>query len=174
MTAVQLVSVLRHFGLDVLLLALGVTLVTSLLKKTVLKKFPSKVYVFLPFILGLLFFAAYRMLTLWSITPLTKGIRDTIEGGFACGSAATLYYVVYEQFFRKKKTTVSPLLPLLEGIVPEGEREAAANELFEGSKSALDMLPFVRETLLPYADDSLSEAEFDCAAQLIAEFLSTL
>ena len=174
MTAVQLVNVLRHFGLDVLLLALGVTLITSILKKTVLKSFPNKVYVFLPFLLGLILYATYRCLALWSISPLTGDIRTTVEGGLSCGSAATLYYVVYEQFFRRKKTIVNPLLPLLEGIVPEGETEEAAAALYEGSKSAAELLPFVRETLLQYVDDSLSEAEFDATCQLIADFLSTL
>ena len=174
MTAVQLVNVLRNYGLDVLLLALGVTVITSLLKKTVLKSFPKKVYVFLPFLLGLLLYAIYRMIALWSAAPLTGDIRTTLEGGLGCGSAATLYYVVYEQFFRKKKTVLNPLLPLMQGIVAEGEQEEAAKALYEGSKTAIELLPFVRNTLLPYADDALSEAEFDAACGLIAEYLSTL
>ena len=174
MTAVQLVNVLRNFGVDVLILALAVTLLTALLKKTVLKNFPNKVYVFLPFLLGLLLYATYRMAALWSITPLTSDIRTTIEGGISCGSAATLYHVIYEQFFRKKKTTPASLLTLLEGIVAEGEKEEAAKELTEGCKSTVELLSFVRETLLQYVEDSLSEAEFDATCQLIADFLSTL
>ena len=174
MTAVQLVNVLRHYGLDVLLLALGVTLVTSLLKKTVLKSLPNKVYVFLPFLLGLIIYAAYRMIALWSIAPLTSDVRATLEGGFGCGSAATLYYAVYEQFFRKKKRTVNPIIPLLQGVVAEDETEEAAKELLDGSKSAVEMLPFVRETLLRFVADDLPEAEFDVTCQLIAEFLTAL
>lgn len=174
MTAVQLVNVLRNYGVDVLLLALAVTLLTALLKKTVLKSLPNKVYVFLPFLLGLLVYAAYRMLALWSVAPLTSDIRTTVEGGFSCGSAATLYHVIYEQFFRKKKTDENPLLALLQGIVAEGEMEKAAKELKEGCKGAVELLSFVKETLLQYVEDSLSEAEFDATASLIADFLSSL
>ena len=104
MSAIQYLSTFRLYGWDVLLLAGGVTLLTSLLKKTVLKNAPKKLFVFLPFALGIVLYAIYRSLVTLSAEPFTTGLAATVEGGFACGCAATLYYVVYEQFFRKRPT----------------------------------------------------------------------
>ena len=100
MSAIQYLSAFRTFGADVLALALGVTLVTSLFKKTVFKNRSKKLFVFLPFALGFVFYAVYRAIAARSAIPFTGELFRTCEGGFACGCAATLYYVVYEQFFR--------------------------------------------------------------------------
>ena len=104
MSAIQYLSAFRLYGWDVLLLAGAVSLLTALLKKTVLQNAPKKVYVFLPFALGILLYAVWRALVTLSAEPFTTGLAATLEGGFGCGCAATLYYVIYEQFIRKKKT----------------------------------------------------------------------
>lgn len=104
MSAIQYLSTFRLYGWDVLLLAGAVTLLTALLKKTVLKNASRKLYVFLPFAIGILLYAAYRGLVTLSPLPFTTNLAATIEGGFGCGCAATLYYVIYEQFFRKRET----------------------------------------------------------------------
>ena len=104
MSAIQYLSAFRLYGWDVLLLAGAVSLLTALLKKTVLQNAPKKVYVFLPFALGILLYAVWRALVTLSAEPFTTGLATTLEGGFGCGCAATLYYVIYEQFIRKKKT----------------------------------------------------------------------
>ena len=175
MTAVQFVNALRQYGADVLILAVGVTLITSLLKKTVLKKCPNKVYVFLPFLLGLLLYAIFRMVATWSVVPLTNELCGTIESGLGCGSVATIYYVIYEQFFKKGKTTLS-LSPALEGIVPDGVREEVANALLAGGKklSAGELSAFVRETLAPYADASLTEVELEACVRTLSALISAL
>ncbi len=104
MSAIQYLSAFRLYGWDVLLLAGAVSLLTALLKKTVLQNAPKKLYVFLPFALGILLYAVWRALVTLSAEPFTTGLAATLEGGFGCGCAATLYYVIYEQFIRKKKT----------------------------------------------------------------------
>ena len=104
MSAIQSLSAFRLYGWDVLLLAGAVSLLTALLKKTVLQNAPKKLYVFLPFALGILLYAVWRALVTLSAEPFTTGLAATLEGGFGCGCAATLYYVIYEQFIRKKKT----------------------------------------------------------------------
>ncbi len=169
MTAVQFVTVLRRTGADVLFLALGVTLVTSLIKKTARGRLPAKAFVFLPFLLGVLFCAAYRMLSTWSVLPVTGELSSTLESGFSCGSVATLYYAVYEQFIRGDNT--SPVLPLLEGIVPEEKRKEAADALY-AERGADDLPARVTEILLLYSD--LSEEELSAPAALIAQFLYLL
>ena len=103
MTILQYLSAFRLFGGDVLVLGLVVTIAVSVLKKTVLKNATKKLFVFLSFVLGTVLFAAYRCLAELSAAPLTSGLAETFESGFACGCAATLYYVVYEQFLRVKQ-----------------------------------------------------------------------
>ena len=91
MSAIQYLSAFRTFGADVLALALGVTLVTSLFKKTVFKNRSKKLFVFLPFALGLVFYAVYRAIAARSAIPFTEELFRTCEGSFACSCAATLY-----------------------------------------------------------------------------------
>ena len=63
MTVIELFGVLNRFGVDVLVLAFGVTFLTSLLKKTVMKSVNRKVFVFLPFGLGILIYTVYSILS---------------------------------------------------------------------------------------------------------------
>lgn len=198
MTAIQYLNVFRVYGADVLLLALGVTLVCALLKKTALKNAPKKLYVVLPFALGLIFFAAYRMIAELSWEPITDTFARTLEGGFACGCAATLYYVVYEQFFRKKHAAAEesgadsteneqqeplhtdasalPLLALLEGFLPAGSQAQAAEEMISGSKgkSGEELSLFVEETLRRFALPDLPETQLRTLRDLIAAYLGVL
>ena len=161
---------------------MGVTLCCSLLKKTVLKKCAKKVYAFLPFLLGLIVYAAYRAILTLSAEPFTGGLTDTFEGGFACGCVATLYYVVYEQFFRTtppaastQTPAVSPVTPLLQGVVPEEKVEQAAKDICEGSKDKTgdELFCFVLKTLRAYTSENgaVSEAELMLYAKTLSQFL---
>lgn len=175
MTALQYFNGLRTFGADVLLLALGVTLLTSLLKTTVMKNCTKKVFVFLPFVIGIIVYASFSALVTLSADPFTKDLLVTIEKGISCGLAATTYYVVYEQFFRSsKKTTASPLLSLLEGIIPEEKREDAAKALTEKCTGAeKERLPeIIREILLTYASPELTSVETEAAIAILSQYFS--
>ena len=204
MSAIQYLSTFRLYGWDVLLLAGGVTLLTSLLKKTVLKNVPKKLFVFLPFALGIVLYAIYRALVTLSAEPFTTGLAATVEGGFACGCAATLYYVVYEQFFRKRPTadtgaadgagesetpdtgaaddadtdmgeSIPPVAPLLEGFVPEETRHAVARSLTEGARGKTgDALRTFVRETLFSAAPAATEAELLALTELVAAFLSSL
>ena len=196
MSAIQYLSTFRLYGWDVLLLAGGVSLLTALLKKTVLKNASKKLYVILPFALGIVLYAVYRALVTLSAAPFTAELAATLEGGFACGCAATLYYVVYEQFFRKKADgqtadtgaaddggtqdadadgAASPVAPLLEGYVPEETRTEVAQALYEGArgKTGDALRTFVRETLFSAAP-AATEAELIALTELIAAYLASL
>ena len=204
MSAIQYLSTFRLYGWDVLLLAGGVTLLTSLLKKTVLKNVPKKLFVFLPFALGIVLYAIYRALVTLSAEPFTTGLAATVEGGFACGCAATLYYVVYEQFFRKRPTadtgaadgagesetpdtgaaddadtdmgeSIPPVAPLLEGFVPEETRHAVARSLTEGARGKTgDALRTFVRETLFSAAPAATEAELLALTELVAAYLSSL
>lgn len=174
MSIVQLFGAFRAYGADVLLLAFGVTLTVSLLKKTVMKNLPKKVFVFLPFAVGLVYYAVFRAIVTASAAPFTDEIERTLEGGFACGCAATLYYVVYEQFFRGKN--VPPLYPLLEGIVPEDKREEAAKALSDCYASSGESERKARflELLKTYCGDTMSEDELSEIAEVLLDYLASL
>ena len=204
MSAIQYLSTFRLYGWDVLLLAGGVTLLTSLLKKTVLKNAPKKLFVFAPFALGIVLYAIYRALVTLSAEPFTTGLAATVEGGFACGCAATLYYVVYEQFFRKRPTAdtgaadgagesetpdtgaaddadtdmgevIPPVAPLLEGFVPEETRHAVARSLTEGARGKTgDALRTFVRETLFSAAPAATEAELLALTELVAAYLSSL
>ncbi len=176
MTALQFFNAFRTFGADVLLLALGVTLFTSLLKKTVMKNCNKKAFVFLPFAIGLVVYAVFSALVTLSADPFTKDLATTIEKGFSCGLAATLYYVVYEQFIRAPKSTAEsdPLYTLLGGIVPEEnmkEAVAALNETCIGAEKER-LSATVRETLIPYVSPALTEAETDASVLILVSYFS--
>ncbi len=173
MDSLKFLTVFRAYGADVLLLALGVTLVTSLLKKTALKNCSKKIFVFLPFAIGIVVYAVYRALVTLSAAPFTSDLAKTMEGGFACGCAATLYYCIYEQFLRTGKKQ-NPLLPLLE-IIPENIREQAANELLEKCKGKPreELSVPVKETLALYAPDA-PEAEVEALAKILVGYLGVI
>ena len=175
MTAMEFLEALKTYGADVLLLAAGVSLLTALFKKTVLKNCPNKVYVFLPFLIGIVLYAAYRAIATWSVLPFTEDIASTLEGGFGCGSAATIYYILYEQFIRKGKTKLS-LSPMLGGILPEEKCEEASDELLAGAKERPEeeLTVFVKETIVRYAGDSLSEPELEALVHALSTLLAAL
>ena len=62
MDLVGFVSYLRQFKADVLLFGLAAWGVSLLLQKTLLKKAGAKVQAFLPFALGTVLYAAYRLI----------------------------------------------------------------------------------------------------------------
>ena len=196
MSAIQYLSTFRLYGWDVLLLAGGVSGRTARLERAVLKDAAKKLYVILPFALGIVLYAVYRALVTLSAAPFTAELAATLEGGFACGCAATLYYVVYEQFFRKKADgeaadtgtaddggsqdadaggAASPVAPLLEGYVPEETRAEVAQALYEGArgKTGDALRTFVRETLFSAAP-AATEAELIALTELIAAYLTSL
>ena len=176
MSTFQYLSAFRLYGADVLILALGVTLVVSLLKKTVCKKLPKKLFVALPFLLGIVVYAAYRLITAFGEGSALDQAFAILEGGFAVGCAATLYYVVYEQFFRSESGKSPTVLgPLLVGILPDEEIEAAEQELLNGRTGLEDdaLYAFVLETLSRYGT-TLTDAERSIHAKLIAEYLAVI
>ena len=168
MTVMELYGILRRCGVDVLFLALGVTFLTSLLKKTVMKSANRKVFVFLPFGLGILIYALYSVIARGTCFT-AEDISDVIGAGFSTGSAATLYYVFYEQFLRGK--TMDPLLPLLV-CIPDEKRAEASEKLRSLGNTDGEMT--AEEILREYADPPLSEEELKLTASLLREYLASI
>lgn len=144
MTILQYLSAFRLFGGDVLVLGLAVTIAVSVLKKTALKNAPKKLFVFLPFALGTIVFAAFRCLAELSAAPLTSDLAATFEGGFACGCAATLYYVVYEQFLRVKQSAAGSA----ENAAAAENTGSAENAPTDGARSAEETVRTLLKTFV--------------------------
>ncbi len=173
MTVIELYGVLRRYGVDVLLLALGVTLLTSLLKKTVMKSVGKKVFVFLPFGLGILIYALYSISTRGCAAFVGGEWTSVLGGGLSTGSAATLYYVFYEQLLRGK-IVMDPLEPLLT-CVPEDKRaeaSAAISEAFAAEKE--DRLSAISAQLEAFCDPPLPKEELLCLASVLEGYLTAL
>ena len=144
MTILQYLSAFRLFGGDVLVLGLAVTIAVSVLKKTALKNAPKKLFVFLPFALGTIVFAAFRCLAELSAAPLASDLAATFEGGFACGCAATLYYVVYEQFLRVKQSAAGNA----ENAAAAENTGSAENAPTDGARSAEETVRTLLKTFV--------------------------
>lgn len=174
MDLIQYLGSLRLYKPDVLCLALGVTLLTSLIKKTLLKNCEKKVYFFLPFAIGFFVYLVYRLLVTMSLSPLSGGFADTLEGGFACGCAATVYYIVYKQFFRAKESE-NPVYPLLEGLIPDDKRKEAAELLSEAGQELQgeELRAFALSIFAEYSPE-LSEAEKAAAVAALCALLEKL
>ncbi|RXZ61872.1 hypothetical protein ESZ91_05655 [Candidatus Borkfalkia ceftriaxoniphila] len=92
----QIAAIFDKFGADVLALGALAYVLTLILKKTLLKKAPKKYLTFVPFLLGILLYAAFSFFTHWQAPP----VQETLQKGVAAGGAATVIHVVYEQFLR--------------------------------------------------------------------------
>lgn len=148
MTILQYLSAFRLFGGDVLVLGLAVTIAVSVLKKTALKNAPKKLFVFLPFALGTIVFAAFRCLAELSAAPLTNDLAATFEGGFACGCAATLYYVVYEQFLRVKQSAAGNAENAAAENAAAANTGSAENAPTDGARSAEETVRTLLKTFV--------------------------
>lgn len=169
MTILPYLSAFRLFGGDVLVLGLAVTVAVSVLKKTVFKNAPKKLYVFLPFVLGTVAFAAFRCLAELSFEPLTQCVSDTLEGGFACGCAATLYYVVYEQFLRVKQSAAQDAAP---DAAQTDAAQTDAGTQPDASAAAAILKAFVSADLATEAAEALCKGYGAMPESAFAEFVS--
>ena len=134
MTFIEIIDTFTFYGVDVLLLAAATAAVTQLLKITLFKRAKKKLLTFLPFIVGTLFYAVYAAVRNLSFVYLFEEYTSILEHGISVGAAATLYYVLYEQFVREKKNLSASekvIATLIEGYIPAESIEEAAKSISE-------------------------------------------
>lgn len=90
----QIAAIFDKFGADVLALGALAYVSTLILKKTLLKKAPKKYLTFVPFLLGILLYAAFSFFHTLRRRPYRKRCRKASPRA----GAATVIHVVYEQF----------------------------------------------------------------------------
>lgn len=123
------------YGVDVAVLGIVTSALTQILKATLFKKAPNKIYTFLPFILGIIIYVFYAAATHTSFDYVLENFARIAERGLSVGAAATMVYVIYEQFVRGKPAKNAVCLTvaaILEGYVGEEKRYAVAQNIVEG------------------------------------------
>lgn len=179
MTFIEIIDTFTYYGIDVVLLALVTAVVTQTLKLTLLKNVSKKLITFLPFLLGTLLFAIYADIRNLSFFFIFEEYSYVLENGISVGAVATLFYVLYEQFIRKKEgfsSTEEVIAALIGGYVTQENVETAAKSVAEAiaADATDDGAEKIEEILAEYADGEVSESEIKLISKLIVDTLAHL
>lgn len=177
MTLIEILDAFSFYGLDIMLLAALTTIVVQILKISILKKCQKKIYTFLPFIVGCLFYGAYTVLYNMDFRILLTQYVDIIEHGFSVGALSTIIYVCYEQFIRGKQeqsATAGVIATLIEGYVPTDELDNAAERIAEAIEKDVTGEGAVKaaDILKDYCGDEVDETNIKLLAKLIIQTLA--
>ncbi len=177
MTFIEIIDTFTFYGIDVILLAAATALITQLMKKTLFSRAQKKIVTFLPFLTGIFLYAVYAGVRNMSVAYLFEEYTSIIEHGISVGTAATLYYVLYEQFVRKPNglsETEKVVAALIEGYVPSDSIEAAAKAVAEaiGRDVTGNGAARAQEIIAGYADGEINEKDVVLLSKLIIETLA--
>lgn len=179
MSIFQIIDAFAFYGFDVVLLAAATSVTVQIFKKTLLKRCNKKIYTFLPFIFGTVFYAAYAAVRNLSAQYLLENYVSVLEHGFSVGALSTLTYVCYEQFLQNKKATTATegvISALITGYVPNDKTESVAKLIAEAiEKDVLgDGAKKTAEILADNQTEEVSENDVKLLAKLIIETLAHL
>lgn len=177
LTFIEIIDTFTFYGIDVTLLAAATALITQLMKKTLFSRAQKKIVTFLPFLTGIFLYAVYEGVRNMSVAYLFEEYTSIIEHGISVGTAATLYYVLYEQFVRKPNglsETEKVVAALIEGYVPSDSIEAAAKAVAEaiGRDVTGNGAARAQEIIAGYADGEINEKDVVLLSKLIIETLA--
>lgn len=99
MTIVQFINAIEKYSMDTLALGIVVCLITATVKRIIPAKL-KKYLTFFPFVCGVVVYGGYLYINSAGLENIL--IVSTVVKGVECGAAATIYYVLYEQFVRQK------------------------------------------------------------------------
>lgn len=179
MSIFQIIDAFAFYGFDVIVLGALTSVTVQILKKTLLKKCNKKVFTFLPFIFGTLFYAAYAAVRHLSLEYLIENYITVMEYGFSVGALSTLTYVCYEQFLQNKTTvsaTEGVIATLIAGYVPSDSVENVAKLIAEaiGRDVLGDGAKRTAEILTENQCENVTENDVKLLAKLIIETLAHL
>ena len=177
LTFIEIIDTFTFYGIDVILLAAATALITQLLKKSLFRRAQKKVVTFLPFVIGTLLYAVYAAVRNLSFIYVIDEYTSIIEHGISVGAAATLYYVLYEQFVRKQTNlseTEKVISTLIEGYVPSDNLEQAAKAVAEAIERDVTGNGATRaqESITEFADGEINERDITLLSKLIIETLA--
>ena len=168
MTFFEIIDLIAFYGVDVVVLAVATAFLTQILKTTVLKNAPNKLYTFLPFIVGVIVYVVYTVISRVSFLYAFSNFVTVFEQGIKTGGVATVVYIVYEQFIRGKTSftlTENALAALLADFVAEGGADAAAAEIIKSPEK-------VEEIMSAYKRENADERKLSEFIKLIKKLLS--
>lgn len=179
MSIFQIIDAFAFYGFDVIVLGALTSVTVQILKKTLLKKCNKKVFTFLPFIFGTLFYAAYAAVRHLSLEYLIENYITVMEYGFSVGALSTLTYICYEQFLQNKTTvsaTEGVIATLIAGYVPSDSVENVAKLIAEaiGRDVLGDGAKRTAEILTENQCENVTENDVKLLAKLIIETLAHL
>lgn len=179
LTVIKIIDAFTFYGFDVVLLAFLTALTVQLFKATFLKRVKRKLFTFLPFILGVFYYAVYVAVKNLSLAYLLDEYLSVLEHGVSVGAVATLLYVVYEQFVREKETsspTEGIISTLVEGYVPDGNVEEVAKLIAEAIERDVTGSGAERafEILKENSGEDVTERDIKLLSKLIIETLAHL
>lgn len=177
MTFVQITNIFKEYSLIVLLLAAIVCGLTALIKIWVPDK-QKKFLTFLPFILGIIVYGIYLLIAKGAPEVLKA---DTVITGFECGTAATIYYILYEQFIKNKKSfkASSKQALIIMGILSNAIKPEILSEVSEKvayilTEKAMDeseTAAVFKELILTNAFRDIPTAEVEALIRLINQII---
>ncbi len=179
MSIIQIIDTFTFYGIDVLLLAAATAVFVQILKISVFRKLKKKLLTFLPFVCGTLFYSAYAAIRELSLFYVLENYVLILEHGISVGAAATLIYVLYEQFVRDKKgisVAESVVKTLIEGYVPTEKTKTVARLIAEAIEKDVTGNGAKRaaEIIAENSEEQINERDIALLSKLIIETLAHL
>jgi len=179
LTFIEIIDTFTFYGVDVALLAMLTAAATQLLKMTLFKNAKKKLVTFLPFMIGTLFYAVYAAVRNLSFFYIFEEYTAVLEHGISVGAAATLYYVLYEQFVREKSSlsaTEKVISTLISGYVPADSLEKAAKTIAEALERDVtgDGASRAEEIIANFSNGDITENDIKLLSKLIIETIANL
>lgn len=178
LTFIEIIDCFTFYGFDVIALALLTAVLTQVIKLTVFKK-RKKLVTFLPFMLGTVLYAVYAAVRNLSLYFIVREYVAILEHGISVGAAATLFYVLYEQFVREKSgltATEKVICTLIEAYVPSDSLENTAKAIAEAVERDVTGNGASRtaEILSECCEEGITERDIALLSKLIIETLARM
>lgn len=180
MTFIEIMRLFTFYGVDIAVLGIATSALTQLLKTTILKNAPNKLYAFLPVIIGNVLYAVYTMLAHMSFCYVFENIGYVLENGFSVGAAATVIYVVYEQFVRGKSATRSVTADVVAAIIADWVEPEKLDEVAQKIEDEFDSSDLqsaaqtISKTLYEYAQGDADKDSVEELSVLVAQTLARI
>ena len=144
-----LLTFLQKYSLDVVLLGAIITMLTGLVKRILPEKL-SNFKGYLPFLFGIVFYAAFSL-----FSNLELSVLDTISRGLQSGGLATLIYAFYKHILKKKGDVKGAISDVLKGILSSQSISGIAHtisSIFKSEISSEEMQRKIEEILQKNTD----------------------
>lgn len=179
MTYIEIIDFITFYGVDVAVLGILTSALTQILKTTLLKNAPNKLYAFLPVIIGTVLYIVYTMLAHLSFSYAFENMGVMLEKGFSVGAAATVIYVICEQFAcgNVKLPTAKSVVEVMIADYIEAEKLNTVAQKIENEFDCSDLKLSAERIAATLCDSSQGEADaqdFAALSLLIAQTLARI